>query len=841
MSRTPRFPYRLNLFGRSAMYHFVAWVAVIGLMSATPPCFAQEDEDFQRELPRIAPLEPAEALTSFEVADGFRLELAAHEPLVHDPVAMSFDEQGRLFVVEMRGYSEQGEESLGVVRMLTDEDGDGRFDRATDYVDQLSWPTAVICYDGGVFIGVAPDVLYCKDTDGDGKADLRQRVFTGFLRHNVQGLLNSFQWGVDNRIHGAPSSCGGNVVRGGASDNVQVSLRGRDFSFDPRRFDLRPESGGAQHGMSFDAWGRKFMSSNSDHLQAVLIADRYFARNPYYAAPGGRESIALDGPQAEVFRISPVEPWRIVRTRLRVAGKVPGPIEGGGRAAGYFTGATGATIYDGDAWPDVGIDDLWAFVGDVGSNIVHRKRVTPKGASFIGERVDGDHEFVASKDIWFRPAQFCNGPDGCLYILDVYREVIEHPASLPPQIKRHLDLTSGRDRGRIYRVVPREAELRHTVDLANASDKELVELLGHRNGWHRRTAARLLVQRQPLAIVSHLEQLTQNNSQPLAQMHALYVLQSFGRLSWKSVRSGLEAAHPRVREHALVLAEQFVGKVDTGEWLSAVGQLVDDSDAAVRKQLALTAGAVDDPRTDAWLLALLNKDHDDPWIVSAVLCSVAPGVDRLRDELLSNDSFRDSSSGAAVLERLSQISAAKQKDQGRALVEGARQLGPQEVEPLRRAPVNEAVIAEYIRQHAQSTVAASTVSRGAELFKKHCAVCHDIGTGVGGLGPNLATMRARGAEAIITNVLDPNREVNPQFVSYVAELDDGRSVSGILTEETATSVTLAMEREKRETVLKIQIEQLQSTGKSLMPEDFQKQISAGDMSALVSFLLDEEP
>src|SRR6185295_10417896 len=196
-----------------------------------------------------------------------------------------------------------------------------------------------------------------------------------FGRGNVQGLLNSFQWGLDNRIHGATSSAGGQVARSDDPNAKPVNLNGRDFSFDPRTLELRAESGGAQHGMSFDDWGRKFVCSNSDHLQLVMFEDRDAARNPYLAAPSPRVSIAADGPQAEVFRISPVEPWRLVRTRLRVSGKVPGPIEGGGRAAGYFTGATGATIYRGDAWPAEYRGQT--FIGDVGSNIIHRKVLEP--------------------------------------------------------------------------------------------------------------------------------------------------------------------------------------------------------------------------------------------------------------------------------------------------------------------------------------------------------------------------------------------------------------------------------------------------------------------------------
>ncbi|HQU45022.1 MAG TPA: cytochrome C, partial [Pirellulales bacterium] len=306
-----------------------------------------KNDDFGAELPRIPPVEPERALETFTVQPGYRVELVASEPLVNDPVAAAFDENGWLYVVEMRGYSEEADELLSRVRVLIDSDGDGRFDESLVFVDKLSWPTAIVCYDGGVFIADAPDILYCKDTDGDGRADERRTVFSGFSKANVQGLLNSFHWGLDNRIHGATSTAGGSVHRADDPQAKPVNLNGRDFAFDPRTLDLVATSGGAQHGMSFDAWGRKFDCSNSDHIQQVMYDDRYVARNPYLSAPGPRKGIAADGPQAEVFRTSPVEPWRIVRTRLRVSGAAPGQIEGGGRAAGYFTGATGVTIYKG--------------------------------------------------------------------------------------------------------------------------------------------------------------------------------------------------------------------------------------------------------------------------------------------------------------------------------------------------------------------------------------------------------------------------------------------------------------------------------------------------------------
>ena len=163
-------------------------------------------------------------------------------------------------------------------------------------------------------MGAAPDIYYLKDTDGDGKADVRKTVFTGFGRSNVQGLFNSFHWGLDNRIHGATSTFGRAGRAGRTSRTRSRSSFPAAISRSTRgRWSLHPTSGGAQHGMSFDDWGRKFLSSNSDHIQLVMYEDRYLARNQYLAAPGPRVSIAADGPQAEVFRISPVEPWRIVR------------------------------------------------------------------------------------------------------------------------------------------------------------------------------------------------------------------------------------------------------------------------------------------------------------------------------------------------------------------------------------------------------------------------------------------------------------------------------------------------------------------------------------------------
>ncbi|MCA9057327.1 MAG: alpha/beta fold hydrolase, partial [Planctomycetaceae bacterium] len=546
--------------------------------------------DYSSELPRIPALEPDDAMKAFSVAPGFQIQRTAAEPLVQDPVAMAFDAAGRLYVAEMRDYSEQADDHLGVIRRLQDDNGDGIFDSSVVFAEGLSWPTAITCYGNGVFVGAAPEILYLTDNDGDGVCDHQQVIFTGFGRGNVQGLLNSFHWGPDNRIYGATSSSAGTISCAVHPERTAIDLRSRDFSFDPVTFDLRPESGGAQHGASFDDYGNRFVCSNSDHAQAIIYRDRYLTRTPGVAVAPPRTSIAVDGGQAEVFRISAVEPWRIVRTRLRMSGLVKGVVGGGGRAAGYFTGSTGITVYRGDAWPESMKGTL--IVGDVGSNIVHRKLATADGVSWKATRIDDGFEFVASKDNWFRPVQFANAPDGCLHILDMYRETIEHPASLPPEVKQHLDLTSGRDRGRLYRVAPEGWQARTFESLANLSTRELVETLNHTNGWHRDTASRLLFERQDATAVPLLQSVIRGDktpagrpAKPVAVIHALNVLSGLKHLTEADVLAALQHSHPRVREWGVRLAED---KVSSKAIARQLIELAHDDDARVRLQLAFS-------------------------------------------------------------------------------------------------------------------------------------------------------------------------------------------------------------------------------------------------------------
>lgn len=590
--------------------------------------------DPAKDLPRYPAVAPKDAIATWQVKKGFHLELAAHEPQVRSPIAISFDERGRMFACEMIDYSEMRDVTphLGRVSVLEDQDGDGSFETSKVFADDLAWPTGLIWANGGIYVIATPDIWFFKDNDGDGKAEVREKVFTGFGTGlkllNVQGLANSPQWGQDNRIH---------ILAGGGNRGVitclkrpdlkGIELGGKDFWFDPRTHEFGLEGGGAQYGMSFDNYGRKFGCSNSDHLQYWVYDDKYANRNPAFQMPPARQSIAVDGGAAEVFRLSPDEPWRIIRTRWRIAGVVKGAVEGGGRVSGYFTGATGTTIYRGDAY---GADFLNnSFTGDAGGQLVHRKiiRPTADGVSLEGERPADERgfEFAASKDTWVRVVNFANAPDGCLHIIDMHREVIEHPWSIPDEIKKHIDLNSGNDMGRIFRIVPDKFDSRRgtKVNLADASTEELVKTLGHSNGWHRDTAQRLLYERNDKAAVPMLEKLISGDN-ALAKLHALGALDGAGSLGESAVLQTMKDADPQVRLRSIKLATGMSSKAGgelSGDLIEGVKTLVSDSNPRVRFDAALALTSVPSSVRAPLLAKMAGTDGKSALLAASILSS----------------------------------------------------------------------------------------------------------------------------------------------------------------------------------------------------------------------------
>ncbi len=320
------------------------------------------------------------------------------------------------------------------------------------------------------------------------------------------------------------------------------------------------------------------------------LPSHYLERNPALVSPPVILDIAAEGPAAPVYRISPAEPWRVVRTRQRAADPVLSrrlpPTEL--FATGFFTSATGVTIFRGTGYPAEFRGNL--FVGDVGGNLVHRKILSPNGATFTATRADQNVEFLASTEIpGFARSISSIRPNGTLLILDMYRETIEHPLSIPDPIKKHLDLTSGKDRGRLYELVHATTKRRPPPRLSQAPAAELVERLGDADSWYRETAQRLLIERQDRSVVGPLMALVKNRPTALARLHALWTLDALGGLDTAAILAGLSDDEPRVREQVLPLAEPRLQS--DSELLARVCAMTADPDPMIRFQLAFTLGA----------------------------------------------------------------------------------------------------------------------------------------------------------------------------------------------------------------------------------------------------------
>lgn len=620
--------------------------------------------------------EADDGIETFEIQPGFRVELVAAEPLLRDPIAMAFDEQGRLFVVEYPEYNQKaaaGEEGpRGSIRMLEDTDGDGQFDKSSVYVSELNAPSAVACYDGGVFVAAAPDLLFCKDTNGDGRADQRKVVLTGFVRlaNRTDPSLNSMRWGLDNRFHACTSYSGSEIRSVVEKDSKPRSIRNRGFLFDPRTLTFELSSGGGQHGLAIDDWGHEFLCSNSSPVRMLMYDDRYLARNPWMQAPPPAVEISAGGKHTDLMRISPEEQWRVERTRLRNEGKFRGSNEGG-KSSGFFTSATGVTIYRGDAWPARYRGSV--FVGEPANNLVFRAKLEPDGVGFIARRADPEAEFLASTDNCFRPVQFSNGPDGNLYVIDMHRELIEGQMFLPAEVSQKLDVAGGDDRGRIYRIVSdRAVDAARNVEAAKRMPAEgtttqLVAMLEHRNGWHRDTASRLLYQRQDESAVDPLQKLATESRFPVARITAMYALDGLDALNDKIVLHMLDDQVAQVRAHAIRLAEERLAS--SAALRSKVVDLADDEALVVRYQLAFSlgefplqpedaslrahAGASSLPSRNAALAKLVVRDGQDQWVRLAVLSSLQKGAGDLFGRLAAEKDFRHTQHGRQFLLDLS--------------------------------------------------------------------------------------------------------------------------------------------------------------------------------------------
>jgi putative membrane-bound dehydrogenase-like protein len=947
---------------------------------------------------------PEASLRCIKARPGFTVELVAAEPLVQSPIAFAWGPDGKLWVVEMGDYplgvDGKGKPG-GRVKYLEDTKGTGKYDKATVFLDNLPFPTGVMPWRKGVIVTCAPDIFYAEDTKGTGKADLRVPLYSGFREGNQQHRVNGLVWGLDNWIYCANGDSGG-LITSAKRKQAPLDMRGRDLRIRPDTGEMDLVSGQTQYGRSRDDWGNWFGNNNSWPMYHYALDDYYIRRNPHVAAPDPRVQVSETPGASRVYPIS--------RTMPRFNDP---------KAANHFTSACSAIVYRDELFTPVADapgSPVWTFVSEPVHNLVHREIMRPSGTTFTSRRATDEQqsEFLASSDNWFRPTMIQTGPDGALWIADMYRAVIEHPEWIPKDWQQRIDLRAGHDKGRIYRVYPVGAKPRAIPRLDKLDTAGLVAALDSPSGWQRDMAQMMLYWKQDKAAVPLLEKMATESTRPLARLHALCALDALDALRPELLVRALADKHPAVRRHAVRLCAPQLAK--SPDVAAALAQRLYDDDPQVHLQLAYTLGEWDDVRAGRWLGWLATKYEKDRFVTAAVMSSVnagnletvlttlldvfqtgaatanieyllrvafaekqtkvltrifrelsAPIVDKdpawrfaalaglldaldqrktslvaLRDDgdkelkaavdglgelfkhararVTATESTKEQQLAAvrllgrgldqkrediellagllvpqtdrdlqtAAVAALGKLSDARipdllvrgwkghppglrlqvldalllRDDRTLALLDALenKKVQAAELDAVRRQRLLDHKDAR-IRERAAKVLAGAIApdrqkvidsyqpvlkltgdtGRGSKVFAKTCATCHRLGDVGHVVGPDLASVGDKSPQGLLVAILDPNRVVEARYVNYLAHMKNGQTFTGVVGSETGNSVTLVEPDGKQRVLLRTDLEELVSTGKSLMPDGLEKDVTHQDMADLIAFVRGAAP
>ena len=979
--------------GPRAAAHQKPQLEALASKANPPPMLADDNRTASAGQP-VAPLSPAESLNKIHVPDGFRVELVAAEPLVVDPVAFDWDESGRLWVVEMSDYP-LGIDGKGApggrVRVLEDVDQDGRYEKSHLFADGLSFPNGTLTWRDGVIVTAAPQILFLRDTDGDGVCDQREVLLEGFNEGNQQLRMNGLRWGMDGWVYCAN---GGHHAKHGLETKVVSRRNGhtyaigsRDFRFQPDSGTLELESGPSQFGRNRDAWGHWFGTQNANPLWHYVLADRYLARNPHVPTASPIQHVVGPGSPVVLPASSPEKRFHSFEQ------------------AGRFTSACSGMIY-GDSVLFASGSASHAFICEPFHNLVQHNVLSDAGVSFVATRepTDGAFDFFASEDRWCRPVMARTGPDGGLWIADMYRFMIEHPDWLPPQGKAELlpNYRLGDDRGRIYRVTAENTPPAAPWTFRANDAAGLVAALDSANDWQRDKAQQMILWSRDAAAVPLLQSLFAASPRPQTRIQCLFTLDGLGALDKAQVIAAMADPHAGVRENAVRLAERHTDS----DVIEAACRLAGDPDAKVCLQLALSLGEWDGPLAGQALISLASRFSTDPFMRAAIMSSAVrhadefvrglahgnpqvlaafresllrqaigrndlPAIDTLLhsaladsgeaefapldaflqtaqavgvdlQELASGDQAHTLAAGLAIVDQRLSEAALLAADEGRTAEqriaaaavltrvvrhrsEGISQLAqwlrPQidpalqrqaitvlaqsgadgvpailaaawpEMSPLMQAATIDAWLSrkdwtddllqrmekrqiqsgsctlpqrsrlvrhpdhstaqraralfesagdstrkQVVERYRSAITGAGDVARGKLVYARACANCHRRGDEGNDVGPNLATVVSHSEEKLLTNILNPNVDIQPGYHSYTCVLETGEIIVGVLAAETANSVTIKQASGVLRSIARSEIDLLQNSNLSFMPEGVETSITPPEMRDLVAFL-----
>ncbi|MAT15760.1 MAG: hypothetical protein CMJ46_10895 [Planctomyces sp.] len=504
-----------------------------------------------------------------------------------------------MYVAEMVGYPASA--GLGRIKRLTDEDGDGFYENVTLFAEGLDFPNSVMPFRDGILVAAAPDILYLVDTNGDGQADQRDVIWTGFNAGSQQLRANALHRGIDNWIYGANGRNDGLVHRPGNETNT-VSIRGRDFRFAPDFTQFESIAGQSQFGQAHDDWGNRFLSWNTIPVRQIVYPDWYLQQFPELVPAAVHDCTSPDD-LGEVFPLSPP------------------PQQFNGERANYYNAMCGLTIYRGNRLGKAYDND--AFICESLTNLVTRRKFDRSKPAFVASRPEQGEEFLASEDPWFHPVFTATGPDGALYVVDFYRELVEHPLYVAsPALKEQIDWRRGFNHGRIWRIHHKEnsrlAE-RPGISASSLETNELVARLEHPVSWQRETAQRLLVERQQRNAALLLRELINRSTNPLARAHALWTLNGIHARSEEDVTRALDDVSPQVQTQALQLAVPFLPQ--SRILTSKIASLVNESAAELQFPLSMVLARLNPEEARPLLVKLLHESSSNQFVAETVLTS----------------------------------------------------------------------------------------------------------------------------------------------------------------------------------------------------------------------------